>query len=717
MLMKKISLLLFSLFFLSKTYASHIASTELRYEYTGVGNIYRIYLTTIKLCELNTQILSDSENITYSSSCYASTSRLIPKISDDTIQVYCPNYVGSCSNATSNYFGFERKIYSDTITLPPCNDWIIAYSTCCRNGGILNLNTAAYSNSECQAFLNNSLSINSSPYLPSPAIHIVKLNQLNIIPVQAVDVDNDSLVYEWYQPGGTAYIYNYSVIDPFGGGVSILDSVNQVMKIKVPIQGKFDVAFRLKEYRSGILVGYSSRDFEIISLNFAADTTIPMPVTGNIMHYVSCPGQTNTINLSFMDSTATDSVYLTVIPPTLTGYTFNTTTNAGLGNANATITFTTPSSLNPATLPHFFINIQARDNGCPQNAFSYYAVAVENIQCNTDSVWTGDANADYTVNNYDPLAVAVAYGKAGVTRPNASTLWQAQFCYPWADTFSNGINMKHADCNGDGWVDTLDLAAISQNYGSVHVKPGVKAKTTGVPNLRYDISGIGFYPGATVSIPITLGDAVNPMNNLYGLATTISISNIALTSPPQITYPTSWLGNVSNTLKFTKSSSNNSVDWAYSRIDHQQINGQGIIAYINFTIPTTATIGTKIDLNFSNTKLIDKKMNDINNFNTIDTSAIIQPLSVSNMNQAVNYAFVIPNPSSNKATLQMMLTKNTELNIVIADVTGKTLSTQHINADKGENNIQLPAATLNSGMYFIKIFSNQESHSIKWIRL
>ena len=57
----------------------------------------------------------------------------------------------------------------------------------------------------------------------------------------------------------------------------------------------------------------------------------------------------------------------------------------------------------------------------------------------TDSVWAGDANADFTADMYDPLAISVAYGTSGTVRPGATTTWQAEYCPDWGNEFNNTL--------------------------------------------------------------------------------------------------------------------------------------------------------------------------------------------------------------------------------------------------------------------------------------
>ncbi|MFQ5448877.1 MAG: hypothetical protein ACE5FF_18280, partial [Saprospiraceae bacterium] len=94
--------------------------------------------------------------------------------------------------------------------------------------------------------------------------------------------------------------------------------------------------------------------------------------------------------------------------------------------------------------------------------------------CQSDCVWPGDADNSGFVRNDDLLYTAVgsANFQTGSPRAVVSYAWLPQEAIPWSDTFQNGANFKHADCNGDGQIDTLDFGLIDYNY-RLHV-PGIE---------------------------------------------------------------------------------------------------------------------------------------------------------------------------------------------------------------------------------------------------
>jgi len=82
-------------------------------------------------------------------------------------------------------------------------------------------------------------------------------------------------------------------------------------------------------------------------------------------------------------------------------------------------------------------------------------------------VWPGDFNNDGRAKHTDLLYWGLAYGNTGSSRPNASTDWIAQNAPEWQSNVS-GVNSKHQDGDGNGLVDSLDIAVLINNYGKVH---------------------------------------------------------------------------------------------------------------------------------------------------------------------------------------------------------------------------------------------------------
>lgn len=163
------------------------------------------------------------------------------------------------------------------------------------------------------------------------------------------------------------------------------------------------------------------------------------------------------------------------------------------------------------------------------------------------------------------------------------------------------------------------------------------------------------------------------------------------------------------------------MQWAYARTTHTNTSGQGTFAQLVFTVPTSATPGTKIYLHTSNEKMIDKDGNDVGNFNVIYDTVTVEAAtsgSTGNINAGIAYAGVVPNPSTDAAQLFVTATTASNVNISISDVAGKQIWQQTQDIKEGMQYIDLPYQNIGAGLYFIRL-ENTTTHSmsiVKWAK-
>lgn len=727
---KALFLFVVSILLFNQAKASHFAGGDIRYEFNGTN--YTVYVTLFKLCQTNGINLASTVEVCWRSNSLSSiNNRTFNLIKFDTVNINCPGTLSNCYNITNPIPGYIAAYYKDTISIPPANDWVISCVNSARIGSITNTGGG---NMYLATLLDNTGAINSNPLIANiPTYYMTAGNPISV-PLQVVDPEGDSIDYQFITPldaGSTCdpptpLTYatgGYSLATPFGtGGTCAINPTTKMLTMMAPATGNYVVAFHVIEYRNGNIVGTYIRDIMVVVLPGTTALTFPNANPGTTFNMFTCPGQSNSVTLNFNDPTITDSVYLTVLPPTISGFTFSSSTSNGLGAASTTITWTTPSGMNPATLPQFFIRIRARDNACP-NASADFALVVRTRQCVADTVWPGDANGDFTVNVYDPLAIAIASGQTGPTRTGATTSWTPQYCAPWANSFiTNNTNMKHADCDGNGTVNSTDLGAVTANYSLSHPKgSGSHYKTTGLPDLYFDVTGINFAAGSTVNVPIKLGSGTSPMNDVYGLATKIIIDGITPVNAPTISTATSWLGTSSNTLNFTKAKTNSALDWAFARTNQSNTSGQGTIAVLSFTIPSNVVAGTQIKLDFDDaiTKLIDYKGLPLAGYNLNEATAnTVAAQGVGSTLFNGMGALIVPNPSNTEAGIQLSVKSSTHVSVEVYDIVGRKVWDNKSAVTAGANYLPLPAGNFNKGVYTVKLNLESENASqvIKWVK-
>jgi hypothetical protein len=88
--------------------------------------------------------------------------------------------------------------------------------------------------------------------------------------------------------------------------------------------------------------------------------------------------------------------------------------------------------------------------------------------CLADCVWPGDANNDGIANHLDLLNLGLAHGITGSSR-SWPLNWTPHHAKDWTGEFLSGVNLKHADVNGDAKIEmSTDIDLLETHYGLIH---------------------------------------------------------------------------------------------------------------------------------------------------------------------------------------------------------------------------------------------------------
>jgi len=203
-----------------------------------------------------------------------------------------------------------------------------------------------------------------------------------------------------------------------------------------------------------------------------------------------------------------------------------------------------------------------------------------------DRVWPGDSNSDGYVNMDDVLSLGLAMGKAGVARANASIYWEPQIAENWPTSYPDGLNHKHADCDGNGLVDQSDLEVINENYTAIH--PLAKGLTPApLPSLRLEFSHDSLPANGKILANVVLGSNEAVLTNLHGIRFTLTLDQrFENIGDLKIASKEGWLLDSGNSLELTREGQNqNEFQIGLSRIDQIGQSGQGIVAQLEWTLP------------------------------------------------------------------------------------------------------------------------------------
>ncbi len=113
--------------------------------------------------------------------------------------------------------------------------------------------------------------------------------------------------------------------------------------------------------------------------------------------------------------------------------------------------------------------------------------------------------------------------------------------------------------------------------------------------------------------------------------------------------------------------------------------------------------------------IVGGSFNKIGWVNRNNLCAVIKGLSlgVNEVNNFIQKISVFPNPANNKISFSVNETNNKILNIIITNILGETVFNNMLNYQK---EIEIPVTDLNSGIYFIKIQSGNNTYAGKFVK-
>ena len=320
-------------------------------------------------------------------------------------------------------------------------------------------------------------------------------------------------------------------------------------------------------------------------------------------------------------------------------------------------------------------------------------------------VWPGDANRDGSVSNLDVLELGLAAGSTGAARTTTGNAWAAAFATTWTGSVSTGWNKVHADCNGDGIVNSSDNTAITQNFALTHSFKEAGASAAN-PEISLVPAQLNAYAGIWNKADIVLGDASNSINQLYGVAFDITYDmNMVQPDSVKILFTPSFFNTGNQNINFGKTIyANGKLYAATVRVDHNNVNGNGKIGEFWYKVKSGLPSNAVINLSVINAQ----KVSTSASFNTLST-APSQSLAISanvvslfNNTDFEKMISLFPNPSNNVLNLRSDL--GTKINYTLYDITGRVILDGDFLQAK-----TLDVKTLAKGAYFISFECNGQS--------
>jgi hypothetical protein len=195
----------------------------------------------------------------------------------------------------------------------------------------------------------------------------------------------------------------------------------------------------------------------------------------------------------------------------------------------------------------------------------------------TDHYFSGNANDNSLVGFPDDAAyVGAALGNSGLPIPpvlQQYTQYSVSVFGPdWLGRFSNGLNYKFCDADGNGIIDTNDLHTLAYwgtNSGHQVYPHWRKSSINSNADLHIDIDQDTLMPGDTMRVYLYL-DSSTSVDSIYSMSMSMMFMNLQLDSGSSVVSQVNNFGNPGVDL-FTYSISNQLSDMQYviSRMNHQ----------------------------------------------------------------------------------------------------------------------------------------------------
>lgn len=432
--MRKILLIGFLLVFGINLFATHNRAGEITFTHVS-GLTYEFTVVTY------TYSLSPADRPTLDINWGDNTSSTISRYQKTQL----PNYV-------------NLNVYKGTHTFSGNGSFTISVEDPNRNGGVINIPNSINIPFYIETILNINPFIgpDNSPLLLNPPIDNGCVGFAFYHNAGAYDVDGDSLAYELVACRGESgnFIQGFTFpaasqsfsIDPITGTISWINPL---------VQGEYNVAFLIKEYRNGFLIGSITRDMQI---TIGSCNNNP-PVIQQLVDTCVTVGD----NLIFLVK-ATD-INNDVITLRATGGPIVQTNNpasfpqpiTGLGSVQSTFSWT--PNCDQVQLQPYQVVFKAKDNGSPINLVDIKTAFIKVVApAPQNLVATPKANHIELIWNADECANISGYD---IYRHNGYIGYIASNCETGVPAWTGYV--KIGSTNGDTtFIDN------NNGYGLIH---------------------------------------------------------------------------------------------------------------------------------------------------------------------------------------------------------------------------------------------------------
>ncbi len=304
-MLKRLLILICFVGMVLSSHASHIIGSDFTYQCLG-NDTYRFTLSIYRDCRLPNQGGGNPAAITADNPAFISffdgngNFLFFDSIQSFNTQVIPPEFDNACiTNIPIKCVNRVRFTFNQTL---PGNStgYYLVYQRCCRNEATLNITNPGGTGASFMCFIppTNLAVCNSSPVFKNDPPQIVCINNPLVFDNSATDADGDSLTYEFCSAirGGNTntpkpiinngppyppvfYASPFSAINPMAGNPPItINRETGVITGTPNILGIFVVTVCCNEWRNGVLINTTRRDFQVEVTNCSKAVIANIPV-------------------------------------------------------------------------------------------------------------------------------------------------------------------------------------------------------------------------------------------------------------------------------------------------------------------------------------------------------------------------------------------------------------------------------------------------------
>lgn len=509
--------------FTNQSQASHLMGGNITYSYMG-GSQYAVNLSLFRDCVgIN---LGSTASVTATSPTCGTISIPMVNIGGPLVRTtLCPSEIDRC-NSNAGTYGVEEFIYRGIVTLPAgCgNNWILSWTSCCRNNAITNLTSAG--SFYIWATLDNTLAGgNSSPaFNNEPTIYLCA-GQENRYNNGMTDAEGDELVYSLvdcrttginslvtYAGGATGAVplnSNYMSINSETGEVIVFPTTAQVGVVCVLVE----------EFRNGQKISEVIRDLQFTVTNCTNSLPILSGINGTadssgttgVYNTTACAGQQICFDVQAFDKQAVPSAPFQDL---------QVNWNYGINGASFVVDYSLPYPVGhfcwtpkAGDVGNNFFFIEVEDDACPflgYNVYSYKIEVYADITVDIDpldslaalGVQDGDTIQLNAVSN-DPNATYSWYPATGLSCtdcPNPILITNASTSSTIVNTYTCTVTSDQ----GCSTSDDIDITVFAVSTNRIEELQGWKV----FPNPITDHSILEYQLSTTSNVHIELYDVV-----------------------------------------------------------------------------------------------------------------------------------------------------------------------------------------------------------------